>query len=347
MGRMGDMRREPTLLLPATAGRDEWLAARTGGIGGSDVGAIVGLNRYTSPTKLFYQKLGIIPGDEMNAAMEWGNRLETPVREKFADEHPELLVTAGPGLVCHPDRPWQMATVDGLIRDADGSGPARIFEAKTGDDTHDHEDQWGEPGTDQVPPTYLCQVTWYMDIYGAQPGDVAWLAVLLRGRDYREYRIPYDPAFARKLVAHADYFRRAHLIPQVPPPADAAESTTEALTAARPPVKAKSKGELPPEAVALARAYGSAHRTARIAETQKERYGNQLRALFLALGDKVPHYGYVGDQKIASWSVPAPPKQTFDEERFAADHPGLYQQYLTAKAPGQPRLTVAKEFTSD
>ena len=64
--------------------RDEWLAERRKSIGGSEIGAIMGLNKYQSPVSVWANKLGIVPDAEPNEAMIQGTDLEEYVAERFA-----------------------------------------------------------------------------------------------------------------------------------------------------------------------------------------------------------------------------------------------------------------------
>ena len=328
----------PRLVLPAGAPLADWLVARRHGIGGSDVAAIVGVSKFAGPTKVYYEKLGVLP-DEDNAAMEWGRRLEASVREKFADEHPEFHVTEGPGLVSHPDRSWQLATLDGLIAECPGGEPIAVLEVKTG---RSGSDEWGVEDSDEVPLAYLCQVMWYLDIFGL---PVGYLAVLLDGRDYREYRIDYDAQLAAKLRGHGELFRNRHVLAGVPPEVDGLESTTDALASQHHP-KPKSEGQLDHDVVGWAQIYGNAHRDELAAQARKKEAGNRLRAAFLAAGS--PQYGYVADRKIASFSKSEPKLvKDFDTDLFAAEQPELFAAYTTSRMT-EPvrRLLVSKEFTS-
>src|SRR5690349_8562125 len=67
----------------------EWHALRAGGIGGSEIAAVVGLSKWTSAFELWHRKRGAIGQQAQNEAMEWGSRLEPVIAAKFAEEHPE------------------------------------------------------------------------------------------------------------------------------------------------------------------------------------------------------------------------------------------------------------------
>lgn len=326
----------PVPLLPADATNAEWLAARRCGIGGSDVAGVLGVSRYTGPTGVYYDKLGVLP-DEDNAAMEWGRRLEAAVRLKFADEHPEFHVTEGPGLVAHPDRPWQLATIDGLAAETEGGAPVALVEVKTG---RAGADDWGDELTDEVPLPYVCQVMWYLDVYGLPGG---FLAVLLDGRDYREYVIEYDVALAAKLRAHCFAFWRDHVRAGVPPQPDGLASTKAVLDSLHRPKK-KSTADLPAEVVDWARVYGIAHQEINRAQARKDAAGNHLRAAFVAAGS--PHQGFVDGRKVASYPLCGEPtKEVTDWAALEVEHPELVARYRRTKPVEQERrLIVSKEF---
>ncbi|HEX3074729.1 MAG TPA: YqaJ viral recombinase family protein [Ignavibacteriales bacterium] len=63
--------------------RETWLAKRRDGIGGSDVGAICGLNRYKTPLDIYNEKLGG-SNQEDNERMFWGRELEDPIANYWA-----------------------------------------------------------------------------------------------------------------------------------------------------------------------------------------------------------------------------------------------------------------------
>ncbi|WP_047890978.1 YqaJ viral recombinase family protein [Micromonospora sp. RV43] len=331
--------REPVLLLPADAPREEWLAARRTGIGGSDVAAVIGISKYDGPLSVFYDKVGVLP-DRDTPAMEWGRRLERAVRGKFADQHPELYVYDGPGLIHHAARRWQLATIDGLFAECPGGDPLGIVEVKTGSAG---ADDWGDELTDQVPLPYLCQTTWYLDVYGLA---IAYLCVLLDGRDYREYVIEYDAELAAKLRGHCGAFWHGHVLPGVPPDADALDTTRQALDAQHRPAP-KSKADLPAEVVEWARIYGVAHQAEKRAKARKAEAGNHIRAAFLAAGS--PWEGRVGGRKVASYPICGQPTKTVtDWDALTAAHPDLVAQFTrTEPVEQERRLILSKEFTQE
>ena len=54
-------------------GREEWLRLRRTGIGGSDAGAVCGLNPYSSPVKVYHDKTCDIPEEQDSEAVRQGH----------------------------------------------------------------------------------------------------------------------------------------------------------------------------------------------------------------------------------------------------------------------------------
>ena len=66
--------------------REEWLKYRTGGIGGSDVSVIAGINPYRSLHQLWLEKTGqISPEETDNEYTHFGTLLEPIVRQEFVE----------------------------------------------------------------------------------------------------------------------------------------------------------------------------------------------------------------------------------------------------------------------
>lgn len=177
-------------------GSQEWHAARQGGLGGSEIAAVLGLSPFESRFGLFHRKTGALGPVEEDEAMEWGRRLEDAIAGKFFDLHPEMAALTDRGMWHHKDRPWQIANPDRLVVHEDGPDdhrPTAVLECKFSL----FGDGWGPAGTDQIPPHVRCQTMWYLDVFGL---DVGYVVVFIGGgADYRTYRIEHDPTEAAEL----------------------------------------------------------------------------------------------------------------------------------------------------
>ena len=61
--------------------REEWLAERRKSLGGSDMGAVLGLNKYRSPYAVWAEKTGLIGEAPDNEAKHQYKSLDKPRKE--------------------------------------------------------------------------------------------------------------------------------------------------------------------------------------------------------------------------------------------------------------------------
>lgn len=205
------------LVTDAPANSAEWHAARRNGIGASEIGTVVGLSPYDSPYALWLRKKGLIPEIADREVFYWGHALEPVVADRFAELHPEFSVQPA-GIHAHWERDWQLASLDRLLVNADAIAPLEIKTSRYGDG-------YGKHGTDEVPLHVRCQVLQQMDVWSA---PFAYVAALIGGSDYREYRIDFDADDAAALRDAGAAFWHS-LENDDEPPLDASHHTYEAV----------------------------------------------------------------------------------------------------------------------
>lgn len=168
---------------------------RRRGIGGSEIGAVAGLSPYATPLDVWRAKVegAVIPE---TPAMRRGRLLEPAVAEWYAEETGAELREVG--TLQHPTRPIVIASPDRLARLA---GEERVLEIKTA--AGRLAEQWGRPGSDEVPAHYLAQVAWEMAVTDLPRAD---LAVLIAGEDFRIYRFERDLELEGYLFELAERF---------------------------------------------------------------------------------------------------------------------------------------------
>ncbi len=74
-----------TMISTINMSREEWLKLRKSGIGGSDAGAICGLNPYSSPMKVYQDKTSEDVSDLDSESMRQGRDLEDYVARRFME----------------------------------------------------------------------------------------------------------------------------------------------------------------------------------------------------------------------------------------------------------------------
>lgn len=223
------------ILLPdLVPGSPEWMTRMTA----SKVSAVLGLSPWESPFSLWHRMAGLMPQQEETSQTKRGHYLESAVADWFMDQHVGEF-GVGPGRAWqHRDRAWQAASPDRLLwptsKPEDPSRvdwPLALLEVKT----TAVDDEWGDAGTDQIPPYYRCQVVWQLDTLGL---DVAYVAVLLPRLEFREYRIQYNADEAAYLRAECRAFLDS--LPGGPaeqrPDLDASSATYQAVKALNPDI---------------------------------------------------------------------------------------------------------------
>lgn len=164
------------------------------GIGGSDMAVILGLSKYKTPYQLYLEKIGELDDEVNNQYVYWGNKLENVVREEFATRNNVTVKT--PETFIHPEYSFMRGNLDGFIPEHNA-----VLEVKTASGFT--ASQWGESGSDVIPMQYLVQIAYYCLLSNA---DVAYLAVLIGGNDYREYKYTRNLDIETKLIEEAKAF---------------------------------------------------------------------------------------------------------------------------------------------
>lgn len=209
--------------------RDKWLAQRRGGIGSSDAAALLGISRWSTPYSVYLDKTGQLPDLPPNPAMEWGNRLEEAIATAYAERTGERLEDTTHRVFQHPTHPWMLATPDRLTEGG------RVVEVKTASAWS--ADEWGEPGTDEVPDVYLVQVNHQLAVLGLEQADVA---VLIGGQDFRVYHVARNDRLIRHLIAVEESFWDRVQTRQPPEPTWTHPETPAVLEALYPPEESVS-----------------------------------------------------------------------------------------------------------
>jgi putative phage-type endonuclease len=126
--------------LPPPEEHDRWLEMRRTGFGGSDAAATRGMNRYSSPYKLFCEKLGLVPDFVGNERTRWGKLLEDVGANEAARRLGADTVLVPTAMYRSKTWPWMLANPDRFLIFSDGS--VAILEVKTTD--WRLADQWDE-----------------------------------------------------------------------------------------------------------------------------------------------------------------------------------------------------------
>lgn len=186
-------------------GHDEWLKYRKQGIGGSDAGAICGLNPYRSSMAVYIDKTEKTIEENDNEAMRQGRDLEQYAAKRFAEET-GLKVRRANAIFFNDEHPYMLANVDRLI-----VGENAGLECKTA--SAYSADKW-EDG--HIPESYEIQCHHYMAVTGA---DAWYIACVILGREFVWQKIERDEDIIQMLTKiESDFWNNNVLANRMPTP---------------------------------------------------------------------------------------------------------------------------------
>lgn len=194
---------------------ETWLRLRKTGIGGSDAGAICGLNLCSSPLQVYLEKTDDSIEDVDNEAMRQGRDLEEYVARRFT-EATGLRVQRSNKMYRSTEYPFMIADVDRLVVGQDAG-----LECKTA--SAFQADKWKDG---RVPTHYLLQCLHYMAVTGKKEW---YIAVLIMGREFKYQKISWDNELIQKLITVEEAFWYQNIIPRKMPEPDGSKVCGEAL----------------------------------------------------------------------------------------------------------------------
>ena len=186
--------------------RSEWLGLRKSGIGGSDAGAVCGVNPYRSALAVYQDKISEDLSDDDNEAMRQGRDLEEYVAKRFS-EATGLKVKRSGFMYRSDEHSFMIADIDRLI-----IGEKAGLECKTA--SAYSSDKWRDGA---IPESYEIQCRHYMAVMGFTH---MYIACLILGKDFIIRRIDRDPEMEKAIISIEESFWNDHVIPKVMPDPD-------------------------------------------------------------------------------------------------------------------------------
>jgi len=198
------------------ANDDDWHTLREKRIGGSDIGAILGVNKYKSIIDVYIDKT---EGSnfEGNEATFWGHMHESTIMKVFAQKHREFNVYQAPYSVVDN---FLIANLDAVLKDKN-SGEHGVLEIKT-TNAFNYKDWEG----DVVPQYYYAQVQHYLMLTGYK---FAYIAVLIGGNKYKDFKIERSEEDIELIRSKATEFYKENILKQIPPMPDGSDAYMDYL----------------------------------------------------------------------------------------------------------------------
>ena len=293
------------------------------GLGGTDIGAILGLSPFKTPLELWSE---LVSGEQPTSRdlihLRFGRHAESFIASEYeratrlftAQHSPTLFHKKHGFMFGHVDRfvldtPDTPAVVDGTIT------ANKLLECKTS--SAFSKNDWGEPGTDQVPPLYLVQCAWYMAITECQSAD---LAVLIGNSDFRVYTIERDLELEDLILSHALHFWSEHVIGQTPP----APINVQDAALLFPKESSDSSVEANEALLESIRLYQDSCAKSQVLSTECDRLKLEILN-YMGHAEKLTH----ADKTLATWKR-AKASKRIDTKALAQAHPEIAAVFTTS-----------------
>ena len=294
---------------------------RTKYLGGSDIGAILGLSPYKTPLDVWLEKTGIQANHIDNLPIRFGTFAESFVATEYARATGSTLLEYSKG-ISHPQHSFLQGHIDRFITSdsselfkADGTCTAsHLLECKTANPFT--QSQWGEAGSDEVPMSYLAQCHWYLCMTQLERCD---LAVLFGNSDFRIYQIVRDRELESTLLEAALSFWQDHVLTDIPPDAKTM-GDYQKLFAKEVPGKILEATEQTHLLIESAKEIN-------LVINAKEQELEQIKKLLMQEMQEAQELTYEG-KTLATWKKPKASFR-FDSKRFECEYPDLFPLYQT------------------
>lgn len=185
----------------------EWHEGRQDTVGGSDVGALVTMDFKPEEEQTYFDRQGLKRSEDSKSRpltdedlaksqrmahggsgpLYRGTVWEDRIRDRFAEDHPELTVINTKGQYAnHPDRPWQQVNFDGVLApEGKENKQEGILEIKTSGSS--------ETWDNGVPLNYRGQTLYYLNATGLKYAKVR---VCINDNEHRDYTLHADDEVA-------------------------------------------------------------------------------------------------------------------------------------------------------
>jgi len=303
-------------------------------LGGSDLGAILGLSKYRTAVDVWLEKTGKQLSYQDSLPLRFGKFAEAFVAQEYA------ILTGHPlvhheDAVTHPQHNYLQGHIDRFIRpsdeplfDAQGKCLAQgLLECKTANPFAKQE--WGDAGSDQVPLTYLIQCAWYLLLTQVPHCDVA---VLFGNAELRVYQIPRDPELEILLLGHAIRFWEDHVLKDIPPAA-MCEADYQHVFAKGSPRTIEASPEIAQLTQELLRIQEQIE--------QQEHQVSQMKQRIMGVMEDAEILNFDG-KVLATWKAPKPSLR-LNAKRLTEEHPEWVLPYQVAVQSNR-RLLIKTTF---
>lgn len=199
--------------------KEDWLRYRKRGITGTDAGAIVGLNPYSSAFQVYQDKITDTIETYDNESMRQGRDFEEYVAQRFMEET-GFKVRRANAIFQNDKHPWMLADFDRIVVGMPNGQKAGL-ECKTVSPYS--ADKWKDG---QIPPHYQMQMQHYLAVSGY---DCWYICALIFGTELIIRKIERDEELIQNLIIIEENFWNNNVLARVMPDPDGSGSCSEEI----------------------------------------------------------------------------------------------------------------------
>lgn len=294
--------------------KKEWLKYRKSGIGGSDAGAVCGLNPYRTAMQVYQDKVSEEIEEMDNEAMRQGREFEDYVAKRFMEATGKKVRRAN-AMFYNEEYPFMLADVDRMV-----VGENAGLECKTASPYM--ADKWKDGN---IPLSYQIQCYHYMAVCNA---DAWYLAVVIYGREFKYYKIERDEAVIADLIQIEKAFWENHVMKQQIPDPDGSKLADSVI--------AEYYKNSIADTIPLTGFNEKLERRQELSELigrmdmEKKKIEQELK-LYLGKNERAEN-----EQFMVSWK--SVQSNRLDEKRLKEEEPEIYEKYK--KSVSSRRFTV-------
>lgn len=293
--------------------KGSWLRYRKNGIGGSDAGAVCGLNPYRTALQVYYDKTSEEIEEIDNETMRQGRELEEYVARRFCEASGKKVRRAN-AMFYDEKNPFMLADVDRMV-----VGENAGLECKTASPYM--TEKWKDGS---IPISYQLQCYHYMAVCRA---DAWYIAVLIYGKEFKYYRIDRDDEVIENLIRIEKEFWNGNVIPRIMPDPDGSKTADLAIAERF----KDAQGATIPLSGFDERLRRRQELLAVMEHMEKEkRQIDQELKLYLGDAETAENENYRVSWKNVS-------RSSLDEKRLKEEEPEIYEKYR--------RVTTSRRFT--
>ncbi|HSQ34218.1 MAG TPA: YqaJ viral recombinase family protein [Peptostreptococcaceae bacterium] len=282
--------------------KEEWLKLRKKGIGGSDAGAILGVNQYKSSLSIYLDKTSEDINDDENFRMKVGNKLKKFVAKEFTNVTGKKVRAINKMLVSD-EYPFAIANIDRKIVGEKSFLLCKVTNSFSKKDWNNN-----------IPKNYEVQCQHYMGVTGATH---CYIAVLIGNEELVIHNIVRDDIYIDNLMKLEKEFWENNVLGDVIPLPDGSSEYSNYLKEKYKDTKYESVNLfISDEKI---QKHDDINKNIKKLEIEKKTIEQEIQS---EMGEY--EIAYIGDRKI-TWKTQT--KNIIDTKLFKKDYPDIASKY--------------------